>query len=97
MAAKGDVRLCLLPVDAQASILSFLPYSDLARFSSVSRGSRDVAAMDHLWRHLLARHFGDVTLPAHLLSNPLRLQFHELALSICTACGWGDDVYWYAS
>jgi hypothetical protein len=38
--AESAARLLTLPVDAQASILAFLPLSDLAHFSAVSRECR---------------------------------------------------------
>jgi hypothetical protein len=43
----GD-RLNLLPVDAQASILSFLGRHDLAHVIAVSRGCKGMATMERL-------------------------------------------------
>jgi hypothetical protein len=73
-----DASFLSLPVDAQASILAFLPHRDLARFSTVSRGCSNVATMDRLWSPLLARCFGDVVLPPSL-SNRLHLWVGEFA------------------
>jgi hypothetical protein len=87
MATNEALRLCFLPVDAQASILSFLPHGDLARFSQVSRGSQGVATMDRLWRPLFARRFCDVMIPVPLQSSTARQQFRALALSLCSICG----------
>jgi hypothetical protein len=86
MAAQEGLRLSLLPADAQASILSFLPHGDLAHFSQASQGSQGVAAMDRLWRPLLLQCFGDVVIPIPLLSIPALQQFRTLALSLCATC-----------
>jgi hypothetical protein len=81
MATSKELRLCFLPIDAQASVLTFLPHSDLARFSQVSQGSQGVAAIA-----LLACHFGDVKMPVALQSSTIREQFRALALSLCSTC-----------
>ena len=60
-----------------------------------------MATMDRLWRPLLAQCFGDVTLPAPLLSSPVCQQFSTLALSKCSSCSsallrnklWNDIVW----
>jgi hypothetical protein len=67
MAARAEsetrLELSTLPVDAQASILAFLPLGDLVRFSADSRGYRGVASLDRLWSPMLVQHFGDVQVP----------------------------------
>jgi hypothetical protein len=50
------MSLSALPMDAQASILAFLPHGDLARFSEISRGCCGVATTDRLWIPML-QHF----------------------------------------
>jgi hypothetical protein len=44
----AEKYFALLPMDAQASILSFLGRSDLARFSTVNGECQGVATMDCL-------------------------------------------------
>jgi hypothetical protein len=76
----------LLPVDAQASILSFLTSGELARFLKVGQRCQRVATMDRLWMPLLARHFGDVLPPASLLLLSATSRFSVLALTPCSVC-----------
>jgi hypothetical protein len=85
-ARKPEKHFLTLPVDMQSSVLSFLPGSGLARFSTVSQGCRSVATMDCLWRPQLARHFGDVVSTFSLNSmNSARL-FRTFATTICNLC-----------
>jgi hypothetical protein len=75
-----------LPIDAQASILAFLPHGDLARFSEISRGCRGVATMDHLWIPVL-QPFKDVqAAPRFVGLSPCSL-FRALVISSCSVCG----------
>jgi hypothetical protein len=76
-------NLTTLPADVQASILSFLPCRELARFATVSWRSRAMATLDELWAPLVAQHF---FLGLHVtMSKPAR-KFRELACVCCSIC-----------
>jgi hypothetical protein len=89
MAEERSLVLLKLPVDTQTSILAFLSHSDLHCFTRLSRGSCSVATMDRLWISLLARHFGDVDIPPHLLMLMPDRKFQALALIPCSICTTG--------
>jgi hypothetical protein len=85
MDTREEEYLTLLPVDAQACILSFLGRHDLIHFAAVSRGCQGVATMERLWIPLLGRHFGNAALPDSSFANTF-CQFRALALSPCNTC-----------
>ena len=82
---ESQKRLSTLPVDIQASILSFLAHGDLAIFAAVSRESSGVATLDQLWAPLLARQFLDVENGPFIVSSPAR-HFRCLAFASCSVC-----------
>jgi hypothetical protein len=78
--------LRLLPLDVQASVLSFLARGDLAHFSTVSKECLGVATIVSLWLPLLVYHFGDVVPPTPLLTLDPARRFRALALTPCSVC-----------
>jgi hypothetical protein len=84
------LSLLSLDVDAKTSIFSFLSHGDLISLIETSQGCRQVTTLDRVWSSMLARHFGDVTLPfslqaLHRVLCPV-LNFRALALTPCSAC-----------